>query len=317
MVQQQQHKTSIDESSNNIVAQSEYEAALAAIESTFDNFQVECENENLDQELVEEIYAAAKKSLLNNVKRVVQPINDNAYSDYVDQYHMVLDDDDEESGDDCSVKGENTGKGKQNTGEDEDEEEIDEEELVDQKAWKNARELRTRIRTMSAAVQIVRERVLNSTKEEISSSISTHLLEKPIRIVFDGERDENDTKGIVGSDALNDKENVVQNKNSTKSPALQESLKDLSKLLNDPQWARLPNRMQSLQETVESIQKDTTEDRVISQTEIAITSRHKDTIENSARQKILGHDSEQGGLLSSDSRINPMDRLALFGQIFS
>jgi hypothetical protein len=322
MVHQQQ-QIDIEEQCNDVVAQSDYEAALAAIESTFDKFQVSHrrhENENLDhaldQELIEEIYRAAKTSLLDNVKRAVRPINDNDYNDYVEQYHIILEEESENDNNDVDLNPKN----EESDGE---EEEIDNEELIDLKAWKDAQELRTRIRTMSNTVQGVRERVLKRTEDGILSSVSKHLIDKPIEIIFNDADDSNNE-----TSASNDKENSVQgsknivgnNNSSIDSSALQDSLRDLSKILQDPKWKRLPNRIQYLQETIETVRKETTEDRVMSQTEIAITSQYSNTIIESSRQKILEVDCEQDQSSSdnnSTSTINAMDRLALFGQLFS
>jgi len=336
MVQQQQ-QIDIEGQCNDIVAQSDYEAALAAIESTFDNFQVsshrghENENENmdhssLDQELIEEIYRAAKTSLLNNMKRAVRPINDNHYNDYVDQYHISLEEEsvNDDNGNDNNFVSSDQDPNPRNEERDdgEEEEEIDNEELVDMKAWKDAQELRTRIRTMSNTVQSVRERVLKRTEDGILSSTSKHLIDNPVKIVFNDDSDgDNNEKS-----ASNDKENSVQcskNNSNKDSSALQDSLRDLSKILQDPKWKRLPNRIQSLQETIETVQKETTEDRAMSQTEIAITSQYStNTIVESSRQKILEDDNCEEDQSSSSknnrtSIINAMDRLALFGQLFS
>ncbi len=292
MVQQQ--SLEIEEPCNNIVAQSDYEAALAAIESTFESFlvsQPHQENEsNLDKELIEEVYKTAKISLLNNVRRIVRPIDDNDYHDYVDQYHVVLDEESDNDHNDVQesrVEDEN----------DEEEEEIDLEELVDMKAWKDAQKLRTRIRTMSNTVQDVRERVIKRTEESILSSISEQLIDHPVKIVF--EDDDN-----------HEKENMENNSNI----ALQDSLRDLSKVLKDPKWARLPNRIQSMQNTIETVQKETSEDRVMSQTEIAITSQTKTVIDES-RRKMLEEGCDENA--PNYSTANAMDRLALFGQMFS
>jgi hypothetical protein len=338
--QQQQQQIDNEESCNDIVAQSDYEAALAAIESTFDNFQVslhrghENENENkdhssLDQELIEEIYRVAKTSLLNNVKRAVRPINDNAYDDYVDQYHISLEEESVNDGNDndndndfvSSDEDPNPRNEESDDGEEEDEE-IDNEELVDMKAWKDAQELRTRIRAMSNTVQSVRERVLKRTEDAILSSTSKQLVDNPVEIVSNNDADDD----MNEHSASNDKENSVQgNKTNCNkdSSALQDSLRDLSKILQDPKWKRLPNRIQSLQETLETVQKETTEDRAMSQTEIAITSQYStNTIIESSRQKILDDDKCEQDLSSPSnnnrtSTIDAMDRLALFGQLFS
>lgn len=287
MVQQQ--PLEVDEPCNNIVAQSDYEAALAAIESTFESFlvsQPRQENDsNLDQELIEEIYKTAKTSLLNNVKRIVRPIDDNDYNDYVDQYHVVWDE--ESDNEDNDVQQSNVEES-----EDEGEEEIDLEELVDMKAWKDAQKLRTRIRTMSNTVQEVRERVLKNTEKSILSSISEQLVDQPVKIVFD-DADEKENNNNI---------------------ALQDSLRELSKVLKDPKWARLPNRIQSMQNTIETVQKETSEDRVMSQTEIAITSQTKTVIDES-RRKMLEEGCDENA--PNYNTANAMDRLALFGQMFS
>lgn len=288
MVQQQ--PLEVEEPCNNIVAQSDYEAALAAIESTFESFlvsQPRQENDsNLDQELINEIYKTAKTSLLNNVKRIVRPIDDNDYNDYVDQYHVVLDE--ESDNEDNNVQESNV----EETEEEEEEEEIDLEELVDMKAWKDAQKLRTRIRTMSKTVQDVRERVLKRTEESILSSISEQLVDQPVKIVFD-DADEKENNNNI---------------------ALQDSLRDLSRVLKDPKWARLPNRIQSMQNTIETVQKETSEDRAMSQTEIAITSQTKTVIDESRRKALEAGCDENA---PNYNTANAMDRLALFGQMFS
>jgi hypothetical protein len=323
-----QQEIDISEPCNNIVAQSDYDAALAAIESTFDNFQLshrghEIANSDqpLDTELIEEIYKSAKASLLENVKRAVRPIDDNDYSDYVNQYHIIMEEESDDDDEDVrSVQDLNLG----NEESDEEEEEIDVEELVDMKAWNDAQELRTRIRTMSSTVQSVRERVLNLTEDGIMSSISSDLMDKAVEIVFNDD-DCNDRKG--SDDAFDDKENNAQGmnaptntsrtKNNNDCSDLQDSLRDLSKILQHPKWKRLSIRVQSLQDTIETVQKEISDDRVMSQTEIAITSKYIPTVNESSRRKILEQDSKQDESSSNDGTIDAMDRLALFGQLFS
>jgi hypothetical protein len=323
-----QQEIDISEPCNNIVAQSDYDAALAAIESTFDNFQLshrghEIANSDqpLDTELIEEIYKSAKASLLENVKRAVRPIDDNDYSDYVNQYHIIMEEESDDDDEDVrSVQDLNLG----NEESDEEEEEIDVEELVDMKAWNDAQELRTRIRTMSSTVQSVRERVLNLTEDGIMSSISSDLMDKAVEIVFNDD-DCNDRKG--SDDAFDDKENNAQGmnaptntsrtKNNNDCSDLQDSLRELSKILQHPKWKRLSIRVQSLQDTIETVQKEISDDRVMSQTEIAITSKYIPTVNESSRRKILEQDSKQDESSSNDGTIDAMDRLALFGQLFS
>ena len=326
MVKEEQTGIGIEDQCNNIVPQSDYDAAVAAIESTFDNFQSSArrnENENidesLDQQLIKNFYEAAKISLLNNVKRIVRPVHDDDYNDYVDQYHMMFA---VESEDDLDDDDDDDVNSVQNESDEDEEEEIDEEELLDLKAWKDAQELRKRIRTMSSSVKSVRERVLKNAEDRILSPISKHLVDKPVRIIFNGDDSNNGKKTTTVDDTLNEKENSVQDNDVgsneiNASSELQHSLRDLSNLLKNPKWADLPKSIRTLQETVEAVRKETTDDRVASQTEIAITSRNNDTIEKSIRRKLLEHDSMQEEASSENDSIDVMDRLALFGQLFS
>lgn len=184
---------------------------------------------------------------------------------------------------------------------------------------------------MSSTVQTIRERVLKRTEHGISSSVSAHLIDRPIKIVFEDD-DKKEDIGIShtedSGDASNNKENSVntninsQNNNSKintasdciSSCSLQDSLEGLSQLLRDPQWTRLPNRIQLLQGTIETIQKETTENRFMSQTEIAITSQCKDTIVNESSRNLLEEISGEEG---EESNIDAIDRLVLLGQLFS
>lgn len=330
--------------SNNIVPQSEYQAALAAIESTFENFHRYQQDHDkhrhpdLDHDMIEGIYKTAKQSLLHNVSRIVRPIEDNEYSDYVDQYHIVLNDDKDESDDEESVEDSQDrekGESKDNSCKEEyqeEKEEIDEEELIDKKALKNAQRLRTRIRSMSSTVKDIRERVLKRTEDKISSSISDHLIDIPIKFFIENDNieEDNNIHADVTGHSAEGKENIINlNTNTldksdsgksrfnttidgTSSSSLQDSFKGLSQLLRDPRWLRLPSRINSLQDTIETIQKETSEDRFVSQTEIAITSQCKKTIVDESSRKLL---EEYNG--EEESNFDPMDRLALLGQYFS
>ena len=330
-------------SNNNIiVAKSEYQSAVTAIESTYDDFQKSQLGEDkirypsLDHNMVEKIYESAKQSLLKNIDRVVCPIDDNEYSDYVDRYHIVLDDDIGGESEDEAYEVNNKCNETKNDNRDMndhegEEEEIDKEELIDTKALKNARELRARIRDMSSDVENSRERVLKRAEDLISSSLSHHLIDKPAKVIF--QDDITYKEGLRDTTQDDGKENVTMNMNGgisnitkmsdndsndiTKTGAvssLQDSLESLSRLLKDSQWTRLPNRIQSLQDTIETIQKETNEGRFMSQTEIAITSQcSRDTIIDESKRKLLEENNKENDKLNIDA----MDRLALLGQLFS
>jgi hypothetical protein len=274
----------IREFSNNIVAQSDYEVAMMAIESTFASFEFRGVNgmKEHDQERIAEVYQEAKASLLRNLNRIVQPIDDIDFHDYVDPYHIILEDYDDinEELRLPPIEEEEI--------DDEEEEEIDVEELVDQRAWKDAQDLRSRIRRMSQTVQNVRERILQHSEEGLVSSLERHLKENEIEILEDEECLEDST------------------------PMLQDSLHELSRILQDPQWSKLPHRIQSLQDTIEAIQNESAEDRPMSQTEIAILSQNSESDSSiiEASRNLLDDSAEA---MSTDI-VTAMDRLAMLGQ---
>lgn len=290
MAQQGNEPKPVKEFSNNAVARSDYEVAIQAIESTFADFvagDMEIP-EGLDRERIAEIYQEAKVSMLRNMERLVQPTDDNDFHDYVEQYHYVL-----EEYDDDDIKEELQLPPIQDEEEDEEEEEeedIDEEELVDQRAWNDAQNLRSRIRTMSHSVQGVRERILKQSEDDLVTSLDRHLIDGEVKFV----------------------EDVAFNEDSV--PVLQESLQALSKVLQDPQWSKLPHHIQSLQDTIDAIQKETSEDRPMSQTEFAILSQNSES-EGSvveASRKLLEESTDN----IEASMVTAMDRLAMLGQCF-
>jgi hypothetical protein len=288
------------EYTNNIVPESDYQAVVKAIESTFaeeffnlqkqqqQNNDVDDNNSDLDHEKINEIYQACKESMLKNLERIVIPLADNEFHDYVDPFHIIMENDDEEDELETTIE--------ESLIDEVEEEELDEEELIDQKAWKNAQELRTRIRDMSSKIQSIRERILKQSEEDATSSIVPHLTDLPVQL-SPQEEEESDHRITTAS--------------------LQESLESLSKILHDPQWTQLPNRIESLQDTIEAIQNGTSEEKPLSQTEAAILStdneNNKTFVESS--RKLLEDDSV---VIDEDENaaFSPMDRLAIFGQIY-
>jgi hypothetical protein len=208
----------------------------------------------VDPELVKQFFISAKASLLNNLDRVVKPVPDDMYSDYVDQFHFILEnkwplteeeEDDDENGDDDD---------------DYEDPEIDEEELIDASAWLDARELRSRVRGKAARVQQLRERVLNGTTNIVNKTcLQPHISDVKPEII---KGEENESEGGAAT--------IVGN--------VDESLKALSALLEDTKWKQFPDRIQSLQDTIEVIRKDFAPNRVFSQTELAITGGRRDFI---------------------------------------
>ncbi|KAG7348373.1 hypothetical protein IV203_017078 [Nitzschia inconspicua] len=283
---QENNPRPVTEFSNNIVAQSDYDAAVKAICSTFSEFEQQHMDipEGLDHERIAKIYQQAKESLLRNLNRITNPIADDDFHDYVDQYHFILEDDDDADEEFHLPAIEDE------LNEEEEEEEIDEEELVDQTAWKDAQKLRTRIRNMSQTVQNVRERILEQCEKGVLASLDHHLMDRIVETVEEEE---------CSIDSTN---------------VLQESLRGLSQILQDPQWTKLPHRIQSVQDTIEAIQKETAADRPMSQTEIAILSQNSEIDETivEASSKLREDSFET----TEADKFTAIDRLAMLGQCF-
>lgn len=329
---------------NNLVAESDYQAAVEAISSTFDAFifqtnqttdgmgGTEDDTENKDDDrrmkngqlLVQQIYETARQSMMTNLERIVRPITDSDYQNYVDQYHYVLDDDDDDQGRDG---GEVDHDGYDESDHEEDDEEIDEEELLDIDALTSARSLREKLRTISGNIQSIRDRILQNVDHHIIvTSLSDYLVDQRVVVTEDGVVVGDDSDISPHGDSL-DKENIDSHSNFNKgmvdnhSQALNDSLKTLSNILQAPQWASLPQRIQSLQDTIGAIQKGTQENRALSAVEVAIESRtnhtHDNTIQEASR-KLLEEDATNAqfandGSMESISTLSAVDRLALFG----
>lgn len=241
--------------SNNAVALSDYDAAVRAIEQTFEEAirtSTGATEPTEESTTARMLLQDAQASLLNNLKRIVVPTSDEVFGDYVDLFHIV--DDDEESLEACDTE---------NSMEEAPEippfqpEEIDATDLLDTKALQEARELREVVRSLSERIQETRERVL--AKVVPSSQSNDELVEEASRLPV-----------IVSNE-----DNLASDLASTESFA--SSMEALSKLLRDSEWSKIPGQLESLQSTMEVIEKETDKDRPMSQTEVAIISRTNST----------------------------------------
>jgi hypothetical protein len=202
---------------NNVVAPSDYRAALRAIEETFQ------EEADANDPEAQELFHAVQASLLQNLSRIVQPTTDDqAYHDIVDPYHIVEDADDDEDEDEDES---DTEKPRTEENVEEQQEEIDEADLLDKKALQDAQRLRTRVRELSQRIQLIRERTLERSRfvpeptKEPSLSVET---ESPTEL----------------------------------DDEFRASLLRLSELVHNPKWATLPRELQKLQDTLEVVQKE-------------------------------------------------------------
>jgi hypothetical protein len=250
---------------NNIIAQSDYQAALKALETTF---------QDIDETdpIARDLFQAAHASLVSNLSRMVQPVEDSVYHASIDPYHVVEEDESDQEEEEEVVDQQDEEIDEQDEEIDEQDEEIDEEDLLDTKALKEAQQLRSQVRNLSQRVQQIRDRVL----QKVESSSSSSQPQPDVRVQIEGAEQEK-------SDA-----------------DLTSSLEGLSKLLNHSQWAKLPQHLQSLQDTIEVIHKENV--RPLSQTDVAIISRNN---------------SEDEGLHMSsqdDQDLSAPDRLLRFFQ---
>jgi hypothetical protein len=246
-----------DSFGNNIIAQSDYQAALKALEATF------LDIDETDP-IARDLFQAAHASLVNNLSRMVQPVEDSAYHAWIDPYHVVEDDESDQEEEEVVEE--------QDDDDEEQDEEIDEEDLLDTKALKEAQQLRSQVRNLSQRVQQIRERVL----QKVESSSSSSQPQPDVRVQVEGAEQEESHADLTSS------------------------MEGLSKVLNHSQWAKLPQHLQSLQDTIGVIQKENV--RQLSQTDVAIISRNN---------------SEDDGLhLSSqdDQDLSAPDRLLRFFQ---
>ena len=248
---------------NNLVAQSDYQAALDGLEK----FYSTQENKN---GLAEASYA----SLAHNLRRVVQPISDKDFHDHVDQYHYVQEE--EEGRDDkandhrkCVVEEEEVHDG-YNLMEDQ---EYESEDLLDPQALEEAQKLREQVRQLALRVQKRRDAVLQRAQRMWNSANNNSDVDVRPSFVIPEE---------------------------LRAPPMPTNMQTLMKVLNHSQLTDLPKKMQLFQATLDTIQKETKEDRSLSQTEAAILAREEQT--------------EDAGELFVEPTISetPQDRLANF-----
>lgn len=268
--------TSTEDNSNCIVAESDYQAALKAIESSFLT-ALEENNDPITRKMMEATHA----SLVQGLTRIVQPVSDQSYHDVVDPYHIVMDDD-EVDDDSDDEHGEIEG---------EDMFEFDDEELLDTKAYATAKDKREQVRTLSRHIQQIRQRVLDRVAEEASKPFAKD--SSRVRI----EPPSAEAEAILPS-------------------ALKTSLEDLDKMLNDSKLGDISKQSKQLHDTMEVVQKEIDKDRPMSQTEIAIISRTNSSVDEELQEEYVRLSQPEQASNMGKEAITPSDRLAYFFQGF-
>jgi len=214
--------------SNTIVARSDFDAARTSIEATIDG-AIAAETDPLTKRLYQEM----RTSLIQNMIRIAQPVEDNELHDITLPFYTPVEKDD--------IMGTPEGS------DDEGEEEIDEEDLLDRKTLSQAKELRSNIRSISSRVEKVRSRVLERSRKLAVSELEE---DDPI-----------------------DLDEAACNETKAKAKQLKESLQSLSDLLGKSEWAEMPHQVSRLNDTMDVVNKEMDIDKPMSQTELAIVSR--------------------------------------------
>lgn len=286
---------------NNAVAESDLEAALQAIAATFQEATTTRTGmDEIDEETRTMLFQEIQQSLMHHVKRIVQPIADFDYQDYLDLYHVVPPGDEDDEDDDLDenesyMKDDSNDDDKVEEGEEEEEEEIDEADLLDTKALQEAQQLRSIVRELAKNVQDIREQVL---KDSVETIVKQDYYSTLVESIADRPSFEMDHAVIEEQQEF-----------------LQKSLQTLSTLLKDSRWNQLPHQLHSLHNTIEAIQVETNKDLPMSQTEAAIISRTNsiDDIDGQKWEMIL---SSQRGEQGEELSMTASDRLARYFACF-
>ena len=277
---------------HNACAQSDWKAAVQAIQDTVQHELEGIRGNNVENNADNDSHVAMTTMLFQNIQEVLVellqrgliPVADEDFQDFVDLYHVVpvnledLDAESEhESADEIEV---------------EDDEEMDQDNLLDRKALHEAQQLRSAVRDLANHVEETRERVLQDSLQTIAAGHGYDDLIKKVQ-----------ERPLVEADS---ETKAMQEQRE----ALQVSLGALSYLLKDSQWSELPQQLESLQSTIDVIQKESDKDRPMSQIEAAIISRC-----NSAEDQDTTNDWDD--LVSSPPSValTAADRLARFFEL--
>ena len=283
---------------HNACAQSDWKAAVQAIQDTVQQELAGLLQSNKDDDDDDDgdtstqvtsttmLFQNIQETLVELLQKGLIPVADEDFQDFVDLYHVVpvhledLETDAEDEGTEEEIKVE-----------DEEEEEIDQDDLLDRQALQEAQHLRSAVRDLAKHVEETREQVLQDSLLTIATGQRYGDLMKKVQ-----ERPLLEAEG----------ETVAMQE---QREALRVSLGALSSLLKDSQWSELPQQLESLQSTIDVIQKDSDKDRPISQIEAAIISRS-----NSAEEQDITTDWDD---LSSQPSVGltAADRLARFFEL--
>jgi hypothetical protein len=240
---------------NNLVAESDYHAAVAALRDKLDT-KVSANSDPVFRKLLSD----CSNSLTVKIQKIVQPVSDEAFHVYLTRYK-----DDRLS---CPSENEYIASGKEEQTEDATalsatSVEFDEEELIDQVAVARVQELRQQVREQASTVLKLRAETLRRAVSLTERQV--HLWENQARSL----KKTKSSEGLEGSDAASLLEQHKAAVQDTKQSlySLHQSIQDTGSIL--------PNKLQSFQATLRDIESSLNKQQngSISQIEKAIYSR--------------------------------------------
>jgi hypothetical protein len=272
--------TAKEDFSHCLVAESDYQAAASAITATFESSFQDQQEDSLAINFLHD----TRSSLLKHMEQILQNVGDEEFHAAVDPYHVIPHEEEEDdSGDDYESEEEEEETSKP---------EIDEEDLLDMKAYETAQKKRNQVRLLSKRVQEIRQRVLERVSLEACKDFSVQQ-SKGLRL-----------------------ESFIEEETTISLTDLQTSLQNLTSALERHDNANNPTQQRRLQDTIETIQKDQNSN-TLSQTEAAIVSRTNSWTDEELKEEfqlLSQPDSFTGNTAATATvtGLSPEDRLALF-----
>lgn len=224
--------------SNTSVAESDYKAALNGLDEYYST---------TDNKLAKD----SQSSLVSNIKRMINLIPDRDFDRHVGSYHYSEDDDCVNERQDVSTF--NDLDDSYQLMEDEGDE-YDDEDLLDPQALEQAQKLREQVRQIAQRIYNLRDSVVGR---------ALGLAESPM---------------IADNRPLTTipRELSTLKQNESGESITASALNSLRNRLSVSQLKQLPNKLRAFQDTLETIQTETRDDKPMSQTEKAILSQDDD-----------------------------------------
>ena len=265
---------------NSLVAKSDLKGALNGIENCLDEWRnVEKQPKNEENPMSDEtrstlhsLLSQAKDSLTNHLERLVEPISDEEYHMYLHRNDVIEEEEEEEEEMDEESEEEPIS-----------DDEYDPEELLDKEVLQRARVLRQQVRDASERVSQLRRSVTDRAVS-VAQCEAALLVGPPSR----------ENKRYDADAMAEQLQQPFSGKKSEKLIEMEESLTNLTSCLKEMEM-KVPDVMEALQETIDTIHLALEQGTSLSQTERAIRCR-----------------ANEGPTLTRDESLPPATRLGSF-----